>query len=221
MVAMHILDLHLFTSALVGQRDFYAHLLDRSPLISTAEWVSFQVGSSRLTFEQAPAVLPGSYHFAFNIPENQFEAAKTWTRRYVTLLTDETGADAFYSENWDAHYLYFYDPAGNIVELIARHTLSNASDAPFSGQSLLNISEIGIAAGDVAAQVAHIQACTGAAPYRWSGNPAFTPVGDEHGLFIVVQQGRIWFPDTGLPAVHLPITVAVENENRSCTLSFP
>lgn len=218
---MHILDLRLVTSALQQQRDFYAHLLDRPPAAATAEQTTFQVGGSRLSFEQTPSELPGKYHFAFNIPENQFEAAKTWARKYAPLLSDETGADAFYSTNWDAHYLYFYDPAGNIVELIARHTLPNASEAAFSAQSLLSISEIGIAADDVASQVAELQARTGAAPYRWSGNPAFVPVGDEHGLFIVVQRGRIWFPNTGLPAVHLPIRVAVENENRSCTLSFP
>ncbi len=218
---MKILDLRLATSAIQQQRDFYAHLLDSPPATATAERVCFQIGGSRLTFEQAPSELPGKYHFAFNIPENQFEAARSWTRRRLPLLTDETGADAFYSENWDAHYLYFYDPAGNVVEFIARHTLPNASDDAFSAQSLLGISEIGIAADDVASQVAELQAYTGATPYRWSGNPAFAPVGDEHGLFIVVQRGRIWFPNTGLPAVHLPITVTVETGTEPCTLSFP
>lgn len=217
---MHIRELQLVTSVLPQQCEFYARLLGAPPATATAERASFQVGASLLTFVQTAKPLPGSYHFAFNIPENQFEAAKTWACGFLDLLTDEAGADSFYSHNWDAHYLYFYDPAGNVVELIARHTLPNASDKAFSGQSLLGVSEIGLAADDVARQVAELQNRTGAAPYRWSGNPVFAPVGDEHGLFIVVQRGRIWFPDTGLPAVHLPITAVVENASRFCTLSF-
>jgi len=74
---------------------------------------------------------------------------------------------------------------------------------------VLNISEIGVAAENVAEQVAAIQARTGAPVYRGPGSDTFAQVGDEHGLLIVVQRGRIWFPDTGKPAEHLPITAIV------------
>ncbi len=126
----------------------------------------------------------------------------------------------FHSSDWDADNLYFYDPAGNILELIARHTLDNKSNKAFNAQSLLNISEIGIATNDVAKQVEAIQAQINVNPYRWSGELGFAPVGDEHGLFIVVKHGRIWFPDTGVPAEYLPVNVTVEQNGRVKELSF-
>jgi hypothetical protein len=126
----------------------------------------------------------------------------------------------FYSESWDAHNLYFRDPAGNIVELIARHTLGNADAGPFSGASILGISEIGVAADDVRELVAELIERTGAAEYHGPGSASFSPVGDESGLLIVVARGRIWFPETGVPAEPLPVTVTTERAGRPTTLRF-
>ncbi len=217
---MHLQEIQIATFALPEQLAFYARLFGAPLQPTSARQTSFQVGASRLTFKHPDVVLPGVYHYAFNIPENQLDEAKLWVRQYASLLTDGDGTDTFYSENWDAHMVYFYDPAGNILELIARHTLQNATKAPFNAQSILNISEIGIATEDVAAQVADLQALTGAEKYHWSGNPAFTPVGDAYGLCIVVQRGRVWFPDTGKPAEHLPITAVVGTKAQSLTLNF-
>ena len=218
---MRIQELKLATTcSLTTLTDFYAKLLDHVPIEQTGEKLVFQVGDSLLTFNYVQSDTAMRYHFAINIPENQFDLAKEWITSYIPLVHSDSGEDTFYSENWDADILYFYDPAGNILELIARHTLENASDAAFSSQSLLNISEIGIASDDVAAQVRNLQMRTGSTPYHWSGNPSFTPVGDEHGLFIVVECGRIWFPDTGVAAEHLPVTAVVENDGRITTLTF-
>ncbi|NEN44430.1 hypothetical protein G3V71_24050, partial [Escherichia coli] len=101
-----------------------------------------------------------------------------------------------------------------------RHTLANASTAPFTGQSLLGLSEIGVAAQDVGAAARDAQASIRASPYRWSGSPEFMPLGDEQGLLIFVHQGRVWYPDTGVEAARLPVTVTVRNEGETVTLSF-
>ncbi len=218
---MHILNLQLATTALRQQRDFYTHVFGFPVLGATSDTITLQVGASQLTFMQTTAPLPGSYHFAFNIPTNQFATAKRWLSRQVPLLTDTAGVDEFFFENWNAHAIYFGDPAANIVELIARHTLENASDLPFGGQSILNISEIGVAAENVPQQVAAIRDQTGTRVYHGPGSDTFTPVGDEHGLLIVVQQGRVWFPDTSKPAEHLPITAIVAGTNpQPITLHF-
>jgi catechol 2,3-dioxygenase-like lactoylglutathione lyase family enzyme len=216
---MHIVELELATHALADQIAFYTRLLGVLPPNAAADHVRLQIGASQLIFRQADSPLPASYHFAFNIPNNQFDEATRWIQQHVSLIPDASGADTFYSENWDAHNLYFYDPAGNIVELIARHTLPSASDAPFGGHSLLNISEIGVAADDVAAQVDHIRSLTGATPYG-SFSSTFAPVGDEHGLLIVVQRRRIWFPDTGKPAEHLPIAATIATDSGTHALRF-
>lgn len=212
---MHILDLQLVTPDLALQHTFYTQVIGLPVLQTTSESLTFQAGASRLTFTEAPA--QGSYHFAFNIPENQLASAKNWLNQRVSLLKDSAGVDTFYSENWNAHNVYFCDTAGNVLELIARHTAPDASDRPFDAASLLNISEIGIAADDVPAQIATIQAQIDAPIYRGPGSNTFSPIGDEHGLFIVVSHGRIWFPETGKPAEHLPVTVSVDDGQHPVT----
>ena len=41
----------------------------------------------------------------------------------------------------------------------------------------------------------------GVTVYDGEGGDMFTAVGDELGLFIVVKQGRIWYPETGIPEI--------------------
>jgi catechol 2,3-dioxygenase-like lactoylglutathione lyase family enzyme len=217
---MQICDLQLVTPALIQQYDFYTRVLDFVVLQETPDMFVVQAGVSRLTFTRTSNARIGIAHVAFNIPENQFPAAKQWLRERTPLLRDAKGADEFFIEGWDAHTLYFTDPDGNLLELIARHTLSLTSDRPFSGQSIVNISEIGIATEDVLAQVAAIEERIGAAVYRGPGSDSFTPVGDEEGLFIVVKRGRMWFPDTGIPAEQIPITVVTATAEAPTTWHF-
>ncbi|MEM6430131.1 MAG: hypothetical protein AAF708_12890 [Deinococcota bacterium] len=218
---MQLRELHLQVADLDALASFYSTLVGEDAVKLVENQLEIQVGRSSLTFTRANKPLNGVYHFAINIPENQFEQAKTWLARRAAFIADDTGETSFYSENWDAHMVYFYDPAGNILELIARHTLDNASDAPFSETSLLSISEIGIAADDVAAQVDNLGTRTGAQPYRWSGSSVFAPVGDAEGLFIVVQHGREWAPDTGQTAKHLPVVATLHTGKEIVKLSFP
>lgn len=206
---MRIHHLWLFTDRLAELKAFYAGVLELPVLEETPEAVTFGVGTSRLTFEQAQGGTGPFYHFAFNVPEHRFAEARAWAQQRVALIRDAQGRDAFCSENWKAHMLYFYDPAGNIGELIARHTLPSHSDEPFSSRSLECLSEIGVTTDDVPATVARLRQRTGAALYHAELNDTFVPVGDEHGLFIVVRRGRVWFPDTGKPAQPAPLRVVV------------
>ena len=218
---MNMLELELQTNhPLKELAHFYTNLLSQLPITQTEQHLIFQIGASKLTFKFLESGQPSRYHFAINIPRNQFEAAKEWLSKHVSLISDKNGEHVFRSESWNADMMYFYDPADNILELVARHTLNNDSDVPFSAKSLLNISEIGIAAKDVPAQVADIQTQIDIEPYLWSGSEEFAPVGNEEGLFIVVKQGRIWFPDTAIPAECLPVTAVVEQNGQRAKLSF-
>jgi catechol-2,3-dioxygenase len=161
------------------------------------------------------------YHFAFNIPPQQFAEAKAWIAQRVPPLTDHTGADEFYFEAWNAHALYFSDPAGNIVELIARHTLASQSHQPFTEQSLLSVSEIGLVTDNVRDTVHLLRTRLGISSYQGTGNDEFTAVGDEAGLFIVVKRGRIWFPDTNKPAAVAPVSVTVAAGSTHATVAGP
>ena len=217
---MRIVALQLQAVDLDRQREFYTRVFNAVPLPGPVGELHVQIGTSRLIFHQAGLDHAGVYHVAFNIPENQFAAAVAWARHHVTLIRDTDGADTFYFSNWDAHALYFTDPDGNIVELIARHTVDNASTIPFSGDHLLSISEIGIATDNVLGLAAQLQAQTGALVYQGKPDATFTPLGDEHGLLILVPQGRMWYPNTGQPAESLPLTVRVESDAIPITLFF-
>lgn len=205
---MQIHELTLSADNVVALHSFYTRVLGLPAREVSAERLTLQAGSTLLSFIKAEAGMRPYYHFALNIPPASFGAAQAWLRARVPLLADQTGRDVFHSENWDADNLYFFDPAGNILELIARNTLPAAFEPPFGPQHLLCVSEIGVASEDVPATVRAL-ADLGGEEYRGPGSETFNAVGNEQGLCIVVKRGRVWFPDTGRPAVVAPLEMLV------------
>ncbi len=191
---MEFLELRLSTRDLTRQRNFYGGTLGLGLLEQTPESFTVKVGFTALQFSTAVELRP--YHFAFNIPENKLAEAKTWLLERVELLK-EAGQDQFFSESWNAEQVYFLDADGNIVEFIARHELSNASTAPFDSQHILNVSEVGYVVPDVLKTVSGL-GDLGLEPYR-EAEEKFAAVGDAHGLLIVAEMNRPWFPTAGLP----------------------
>ena len=59
--------------------------------------------------------------------------------------------------------------------------------------------------------------CTrlGISVYKQQPNESFTPLGDEEGLLILPVEGRIWMPDSGVPARKLPVKVSGKTNGRS------
>lgn len=210
---MHIRRLELQTHDLPAQQQFYGERLGLPIIAANEQSVELQMGKTRLAFKQAPADWQGVYHFALNIPENLLPAAKRWLTRSAPTLQDSSGADEFNFQSWNAHALYFSDAAGNIVEFIARHDLPNRSEQPhFDARQILVISEIGLATDDVPTMVELLRSRIGVEVYRGSGSETFAAVGDEHGLLIVVQRGREWYPETGKAAELLPVKIWILND---------
>jgi catechol-2,3-dioxygenase len=151
-------------------------------------------GASRLRFEPGPGVCS---HFAVNVPPQRFEEAVAWARERVELVDDDVPFPA-----WRARSAYFFDPGGNIVELIARER------AP--GDDLfLEISEVGLPVTGVGAAVEWLEGELGLP--HFSGNRRdFSAVGDDRGLFIVVPVGRPWL-FTEEPAPDVPLRVTIES----------
>jgi hypothetical protein len=212
---MRITRLELQTNDLKEQALFYGETLGLDTRIIAGTQVLVRAGATDLVFIEAEDDLHCQYHFAFNIPENQIETAKQWLAIRAKLLVNEDGETTIYSKTWDSHSLYFKDPAGNILELIARHGLQNASEQ----FEILSISEIGLATEDVMALVEDLKRKTGMVLYKNEDSDTFTAVGDSEGLFIVVKQGRIWYPNTGVPAQFLPIRVYLKMDNLPWILS--
>ena len=206
---MKIAELTLLAGDLPAQREFYAGTLGLPVMGEDTQSLAVQAGSSRLVFKQAPSGWHGFYHFAFNVPGDRFREAKDWAARRVPLIKSKSGDDEFDFENWRARALYFYDPEGNILEFIARRDLSLNTDQPFSERSILSVSEIGVVTEDVPGLVRSLRSSLAIEVFRGSESETFTALGDDHGLLIVVKQGRIWFPDTGKAADLYPLEAVV------------
>lgn len=144
---MEINKLKLHTNKLFKMKNFYIDILGFNISNETEKSFKINVGSSVLEFNSENSNDNPYYHFAFNIPSNQFTEAKLWTKDRVTLLLEDGEDEADFS-HLPAHSIYFYDPSGNIVELIARYGINENREEPFSSDSMLNICEIGLIVDD-------------------------------------------------------------------------
>lgn len=209
---MRMTDLRVATRDVTAQRAFYAGTLGLPVVEETADAITLQVGATRLTFEAMTAWDELVYHIAFSIPRNKLAAAKEWLATRAPLLTTD-GRDEFDSASWDARMVYFHDPAGNILECIARRTLLNDRAGPFGPRDLLSVSEIGLPVDDVPARAAALGDALGIAAYK-DHSAAFAPLGDEQGLLIVVKAGRPWFP-TATRAVVAPVCLTLRGTREA------
>jgi len=194
-----IKEIRLLSNSLERAEQFYTGMLGLKILNKSADSISFSAGSSVLTFietrEQNPV-----YHFAFNIPCNKLEEAVTWLSSKTKIIeTPETGIIADFRA-WNAKAFYFFDTNGNILECIARFDLDNKSGLPFTGSSILSVSEIAVAADDVAQAAAQLISALNIPVF--SKQPLqqnFGALGDNNGLIILSKTGRNWYP-TEMPA---------------------
>ena len=227
--APRLLDLRLACATpLAEMTAFYRDLLGFSVLASSEGEITLAAGGTRLTFFTAPrptgAAHDPFYHFAFNIPKNKILGARSWhlergrlIRPYEHLLDPGMPNDVVHFRNWDAHSLFFWDPAGNLVEYIARHTLDNAKPGEFTAADILYASEIAFVVDDVKPTARKLQSTFQLEQYRQSYD-TFTALGDERGLVLVMQRGRPWGFTEAKPAsvypTHAQIRAVPEQETK-------
>jgi len=220
---MQIKKLVLQTSYLKTLGEFYSSLLELPVKVIDEKKISMAIGSTELVFDETSVAEP-FYHFAITIPANKIKQAKTWLRnKKIELLwiTDYKNDIADFV-GWHAKSVYFYDPAGNILELIARFDLNNKMNKIFSSKQFLSISEVGIVfpenkfderTKDLLEQY-HLSYFSKQPPL-----PQFRAVGDDEGLFVIVPEHRNWFP-TDKPAALYPHKVEFENAGKEYSLEL-
>lgn len=224
--AARIAELELVSAApLPAMRSFYEGTLGL-PVVERPGELTVTVGPSRLTFRPPAAEAGGAgdaggagggafYHFAFNVPQNQILAARAWQLERTPVIPPPGNLrdprlpdDVVHFRHWDAHSVFFWDPAGNLLEHIARHTLGNTAHGPFSSAELLCVSEIGLIVDDVAAAAATLRRTFALADYH-GASEQFNAVGDEHGLLLVMKRGRNLGFGEGRPAGVFPTAAAI------------
>lgn len=192
---------------LAEMRAFYSEKLGLAVLAEDAQSLTVAGGSTRLTFVvSAPEEGEPFYHFAFNIPENKILLAREWQLKRTPLIPPGSNlqdpslpTDVVDYSHWNAHSVFFWDPAGNLVEYIARHDLGNSAPGPFSSEDILYASEIGLIVDDVDTLAAELKETFKLEQYR-GGSEAFRAIGDERGLLLAMQRGRNLGFGQGKPA---------------------
>ncbi len=202
-----IADIRLLTTKLDEQHRFYEKVLGLPVALYDNELI-VTAGATRIVF-QGTSKADGApfYHFAFNIPENKLALAQSWQKERTQLI-QRGGKDIVDFARWNAHSIFFNDPAGNILEYIARHDLKNAAKGVFSPADILYASEIGLVVDSIPQTVKMIREELGLDVYR-DNSEAFASIGDEHALLILVKRDRLWAPDKTRAAKAHPLVAAI------------
>ncbi|SDQ81738.1 Glyoxalase/Bleomycin resistance protein/Dioxygenase superfamily protein [Virgibacillus subterraneus] len=213
---MEIKSVTLHTESIKEMRKFYVDSFG-FPLINEDE-NSFRIviGSNELEFTSEDVKGKPYYHFAFNIPSNKFDEAKSWVKERVSLNVEDGEDEADFS-HLPAHALYFYDPAGNIVEFISRHSISEEMVEPFSAdKGVLNISEIGLTVDDA---IDAGERLIDIGIHERDNSPLTSTtlnfMGDSSkGIFIILTQPeRKWIFSDKLSAIY-PLEIITTNNDR-------
>jgi catechol-2,3-dioxygenase len=212
---MKIKELKLYSHHLKEQKEFYVSLFGLELVNDSSDSFTVKVGDTLLSFiksEDNPY-----YHFAINIPSNQMEESAIWLKERVSILPFEN-KEIVNFPGWNARSIYFYDADKNIVEFIARRKLNINRSESFSVKSLLHISEIGIPTSNLPTLFNKLIDEYALDKYDCDLE-RFCAVGDEYGLFIVVNYNlKKWLPlmDEALP---FPFEILFDN-NKGDTFNL-
>ena len=184
---------------------------------------TLQVGNTLLTF--LPSNLPSDplseatffpqYHFTISIPTNQIEACLDWilSRKAINPDTNEevtiplwkdylNGAEIVRRNLYNSQSVFIQDPAGNVVELLARHDKPEIRDGAFNKDMFIGISEVGIVTRDIRKTATLLKDTFGADEVQGSSN-SFKPIGGATGLLKLIVPGKPWIPtDNELAVSH-------------------
>lgn len=215
---MFLKEIQLQTNHLSALYHFYKDTLELNAVYSGGKSITISVGKSVLIFEETAINENPFYHFAFNIPSNKFEEAFQWMKEKVELLwLDDYKNYVADFVNWHAKSFYFMDPAGNILEMIARFDLNDMIDETFSSKHIRNISEIGLVF-TVKSFDNDVNKLMKQYPLSYFDKqppmPYFSAVGNDEGLFVIVPQKRVWFATKNTKSQMFPMSVSFEENNK-------
>jgi len=199
---MKILRIVLETGNLENMKEFYTGILEM-PIVRAKEgFFTIRAGKTHITFKQSSDNEASFYHFALktNLAYYDYMFGKL-IEHNVNLLPNSEGLLSGY---WKGKQLYFTDPDGNILEILERAM-------PFGEDQIgwIGVCEIGLPCESVEDMSKYLS------PIKNVNSPesdTFRFYGDELGNFVLVKEGRNWYP-TDRPATIHPLEVEIEGEH--------
>lgn len=213
---MNFEKIKIYSANLAAQKVFYTTTLGFELLEEKTNSFIVKIGKTALQFLERQGAT--NYHYAFNIPSNKGAEALAWLKERVEIL-DWRGAALVDFSDWNAEAVYFYDKDDNIVEFIARKNLNIKVTAKFDIRQVLGISEMGAPTDNVQEVYNRLQQFFPIEMY--SGDlTRFAAMGDEHGLFIVINnQQKKWIPRED-EAYFSPFEVRLKHQDTFWELKY-
>ncbi|MFC4618751.1 VOC family protein [Camelliibacillus cellulosilyticus] len=194
---MKLLKLRLTAEKIPEMKVFYRDILEMDIVQERETAFVVQAGESLLAFYKSDEW--GADHFAFRVDADWFEVVKDRVVEKGMELRDEHGEYLLQSSFYQTKQLYFHDPDGNNVEILAQDASKNSK---WHG-----ICEIGIPVKNINQAKEHLASITN----EYEGSDTFHFYGDAHGVFVLVKENRPWYPTEKAATIH-PITVEVESD---------
>lgn len=191
---------------------FYQNVMELDIVDATDQQFSVIVGETLLIFIKSEQV--ATYHFAINIPGNQFTIMKHWIKDRLTLNT-EGAIDEIYYSTFDADSMYFEDPAGNIIELIGRRNRDLFGS--LTKEAFLNISEVGVVTPFVTEVGEQLQDLGIPLRHDTAVDPhSLNFLGKDDTFIVLVPPARRWTFSSQKSATH-PLEMVL-NDGKEITL---
>ncbi|OEH93554.1 VOC family protein [Bacillus solimangrovi] len=182
-------------------KQFYTNVLQMQLITEEDNLFSVKAGKTMLTFERSSHI--PFYHFCLRTNDSYFDHMYERIKVLHILLPNESGETLLF---WEGKQAYFTDPDGNILEMLVRPFLYDEQE-PFGwfdigevGMPSKSVKELqNLFASFVTDEMKHI-------------SDTFAFYGDEFGVFVLVKEGRHWYP-TERPATIHPIKIAINGVN--------
>ncbi|WP_411345492.1 glyoxalase [Paenibacillus sp. WLX1005] len=204
-----IQHLILYTAAIKPMHDFYVQVFGKDIVQLQSSGFTIQFGTSRLEFKEVTNGTKPFYHFAINIAANHLEQAKAWIAKTTPLSTEE-GQDDTHSEFFNSYSCYFEDPAGNIVECIARQQHAPTDLNDFTPASIQSIGEINITTPSVLATANLLHKANMPIQLELIDEQRLNFVGSMDAYLLLGPVGRRWFFSHQLSEIH-PLTIQFDH----------
>lgn len=196
---MKIDQLNLKCFDLENMKKFYTNVMEMTFVNESQNHFSVMAGTTKLVFEKDSST--PFYHVCFRTSEDYYQYVYEKLGQESVLLSNEDGE---YSMFWKGKQAYFTDPDGNIIEMLERPFHENhKGKQPFGW---FDVGEIGMPVSDIADMQNSLEAYI--EDVEKSSSETFSFFGDKKGVFVLVKEGRHWYP-TERSATIFPLKVYV------------